>query len=725
MKYAIILIILIAFIPPTLFAQEWTSIGPDGFADCTVMALDPSDLNSIYIGTANSGVFRSEDGGDSWQYIGIAEERIRNIELFAKNENLIAVVADGLHISHDAGKTWNLVYDPLLNSATPMSVSILSSDGDTLLLGTNMGIYKTYNGGIDWLETSRELDPFLYVPTLVADPLSSNVIYAGAASWLYKSIDSGESWQELFYFDGGSHEAFIEDIAFDPNDTNRIAVATKHAGVHLSTDRGNSWNYIGFDGNQTHSAQFSGSVPSLIYVAGAGTWRTNNDGGEWVKIDDRGVESVRLNPENSSILYSATRFDGVIRSVDGGLQWSEINSGLHAAEIREMLAAPDREGMFFIIADETFYYSEDWADQWQPRNNGLPNFPGSYLALSSDPTPRIYAGRIYYTDNFGIEWSKIDAQLPYLSIRAMITDPDSPETLILGSSYAFEGNTAGVFKSIDGGITWEALTTGLVPSLMVSELARDPLNNSTIYISGNEGTFRSLNNGETWEPFSSGLSSDVYVNEFAFDTKSGNKIYAATTSGVYFRSFEDAVWHKYGLDEKQCLSITLTEGLLFVATLDGIFMKIVGKEDWNDFGEKLPYRKIRKVTSNLNSQGNMIIYAGTYYGGIFETVIENIADPIGDSHKSQQISSDWYLAAAFPNPFNPATTISFVMQKAGKTRLVVYDLLGKEVARLVDGVMDAGTHTATWNASNFPSGIYFYRLQAGDFVQTRKMVLLK
>jgi len=154
-------------------------------------------------------------------------------------------------------------------------------------------------------------------------------------------------------------------------------------------------------------------------------------------------------------------------------------------------------------------------------------------------------------------------------------------------------------------------------------------------------------------------------------------------------------------------------------------MKIVGKEDWNDFGEKLPYRMIKKVTSNLNSQDNMIVYAGTYYGGIFKTVIENIADPIGGSHKSQTKSLDWYLAAAFPNPFNPVTNIKYSLPVDSEVFLTIYNLRGQEVARLVDGIQQAGEYNTTWNASNITSGVYFYRLQAGDFVQTRKMLLLK
>ena len=83
------------------------------------------------------------------------------------------------------------------------------------------------------------------------------------------------------------------------------------------------------------------------------------------------------------------------------------------------------------------------------------------------------------------------------------------------------------------------------------------------------------------------------------------------------------------------------------------------------------------------------------------------------------------LIQNYPNPFNPTTTFEYTLLSPGEVSLTIYNLLGQEVARLVNEVQRAGYHKVKWNASNFSSGIYFYRLQAGDFTQTRKMVLLK
>ena len=104
-------------------------------------------------------------------------------------------------------------------------------------------------------------------------------------------------------------------------------------------------------------------------------------------------------------------------------------------------------------------------------------------------------------------------------------------------------------------------------------------------------------------------------------------------------------------------------------------------------------------------------------------VIDSIVTSVVEE-KSNQIQ-DFALIQNYPNPFNPTTTIEYRLPSAGQVILTVYNLRGEEVIRLVDKEMPAGLHTSVWDATTVSSGIYFYRLQAGDFVLTRKMVLLK
>jgi hypothetical protein len=90
-----------------------------------------------------------------------------------------------------------------------------------------------------------------------------------------------------------------------------------------------------------------------------------------------------------------------------------------------------------------------------------------------------------------------------------------------------------------------------------------------------------------------------------------------------------------------------------------------------------------------------------------------------------EVPTEFALHGNYPNPFNPSTSIRFDLPEASEVRLQVFDLLGREVATVLNKAMEAGQHAVTWEAGTLPSGVYLYRLEAGEFVETRRMVLLK
>jgi hypothetical protein len=96
-----------------------------------------------------------------------------------------------------------------------------------------------------------------------------------------------------------------------------------------------------------------------------------------------------------------------------------------------------------------------------------------------------------------------------------------------------------------------------------------------------------------------------------------------------------------------------------------------------------------------------------------------------DVNSEKDTSFEFYLEQNFPNPFNPSTTISWQSPIGSQQTIRVFDVLGNEIATLVDEYREAGRYELEFKDVKIPSGVYFYKLQAGDFVQTRKMILLK
>ena len=90
-----------------------------------------------------------------------------------------------------------------------------------------------------------------------------------------------------------------------------------------------------------------------------------------------------------------------------------------------------------------------------------------------------------------------------------------------------------------------------------------------------------------------------------------------------------------------------------------------------------------------------------------------------------KVVTNYSLYQNFPNPFNPTTRIQFQLPNREYVTVKVFDILGNEVAILVNGEMEIGSYEVEFDASNLPSGIYFYRLQAGEFINTKKMILMK
>jgi hypothetical protein len=125
---------------------------------------------------------------------------------------------------------------------------------------------------------------------------------------------------------------------------------------------------------------------------------------------------------------------------------------------------------------------------------------------------------------------------------------------------------------------------------------------------------------------------------------------------------------------------------------------------------------------NSSNSANSYLNAGTYslVGGGYL-----LPEGTTDVEDETSIPTDWSLSQNFPNPFNPSTTINYQIPSSGQVNLQVFDVLGREIETLVNGVKQAGSYSITFNAQNLPSGVYVYRIRGNDFIQSKKMLLIK
>jgi len=157
---------------------------------------------------------------------------------------------------------------------------------------------------------------------------------------------------------------------------------------------------------------------------------------------------------------------------------------------------------------------------------------------------------------------------------------------------------------------------------------------------------------------------------------------------------------------------------LFVATWNGgLYRSTSNGEQWSRIHEAGIPSRLKGIV--VSSGGTLFV--GTRGYGAFRSVQSVLT--VGAEHNGIPRYID--LRQNYPNPFNPSTTIRFSIPWSAEVSLKIFNLLGEEVATLVSGLKDAGTHTVQWDATGHPSGVYFYRLRAGEFIETKKLILMR
>jgi len=743
--------------------QNWFPIFDDQ-TNLTIgdIGIDPTNPNIIYVGTGEangghnnfpgSGIYKSTDAGSNWNYIGLdSTVSIGRIIVDPNNSNRVFVAAvgsyfkpnleRGVYFSPDGGNNWNkslfvsdstgaidLVIDPtnpnILFAAMWERVRRPVLREGTHLHGPSGGIFKSNDGGVSWNkldETNGLPNPQLKQIGRIGLTISKsepNTLYAtyndGSQLYgLYKTTDQGNSWTEISNsFPGSSSFSwFFGQVRVHP--TNPETVFVLDVSLLKSTTSGSSWDFsYGYSGPSVlhvdhHALAFHPNIPEHIISGNDGGINISTDGGvTWsapTQLPITQFYEIGLDKTNPNRLYGGTQDNNTIRTLTGEQNdWESIWGG---------------DGFYVIVDPENpnIVYAESQFGNLAKSTNGGSNFIGVLNGIdSNEPTnwstpvvidPNnssvLYYGtnKLYRTEDGATNWNSISNQLTDFNLERRLGTLTTIAVAPTNSNVIYVGSDDGnIWVTEDYGVNWKDISSTL-PLRWVTRVVVDPKNEDIVYatFSGlrwaedEAKVFKSINKGVTWQSISNGLPESP-VNAFAVDNRNSNILYLGNDIGA--------------------------------------FVSLDGGNSWNVLGTGLPIIVVNDM--KIHSTENYLAI-GTHGRGMYKLDLDGITNI-----KSNSYPTDFYLSQNFPNPFNPTTTIKYTVADANfasntikgtenlqSVQLNVYDILGKEVATLVNKQQPSGNYEVIFDASELASGVYYYSLQINNKILTKKMIVLK
>ena len=484
---------------------------------CTDLVMHPENPDILYAamwervrglthrqsGGPSSGIWRSLDGGDTWNELttglptGSNVGRIGITQCTSQPDVLYALYADasagflGVYKSTDGGDTWAATNDSNLHSMYSTfgwyfgQIRVDPTNPDRVhALGVPM--YRTLNGGSSWSEVGANMHVDHHA--LEWCPSLPTRAYAGNDGGLYRSDDRGSSWTELD--DQPANQFYAVEI--DPANPARLYGGTQDNGT-LRTPDGSTdgWERIfGGDGFTVIVDHSDSDVIYLEYQYG-NLYKSDNDAA-WFDWAMSGIDGgdrmnwhtpVVMDPNNAQTLYYGSH--RVYRTTDGADSWTPISEDLTDGDqgagygtITTLAIAPSASSRVFAGTDDGHVWayrplSGGWVEitgdlprRWVTDIAVHPSDPGTIYVTFSGLRWNEPISHVYRTTDGGGTWDDVSGDLPEAPVHTILIDPENPSTLVVGGD-------VGVYWSANAGVTWQVLGTGL-PQVPVFDLDYHP-----------------------------------------------------------------------------------------------------------------------------------------------------------------------------------------------------------------------------------------------------------
>lgn len=321
---------------------------------------------------------------------------------------------DQFYISHDMGQTWEqtVVRDDSLTlmSLNFLSIAVDQASSSVIYLGTREnGLYKSVSSGQDWKRVEDKNNVFSKwsnVYDIAIDPNNSNRLYIATYQdkhgRLFRSQDAGESWEEIYVVSQMEYAAF--SVAVDRHNSAVIYLGTaQEGGLLKSVDYGRSWQIVKWFDDVVSDIALNPFNSNEIYVGcfNKGLFKTTDGGQKWISFEENmkdfsqanTIEKVAFDPYNPNVIYTVSQY-GILTSANGGKTWEEVNMVSPPNTVTAMGLAVDNSNTNYLFygAGSILYNSLDRGRNWVV--NQLPNEKRKIKALAIDPNnPNIiYAG---------------------------------------------------------------------------------------------------------------------------------------------------------------------------------------------------------------------------------------------------------------------------------------------------------------------------------------------
>jgi photosystem II stability/assembly factor-like uncharacterized protein len=623
----------------TAQSGRWERIGPEG-GHVRVLAAAPSRPGTVYAGVDAGGVFRSSDRGFTWTLVGQGlgiGGLVRALGVDARSpETAYAVVDDELFKTVDGGASWRRIVPRQLRRGEGIStVQVHPRRAGNLYIVAGAGrLLRSADGGATWTVLPSPSSPSARDITLLAiDPAEPDALYAATEVGLFKSRNGGARWFPINQ--GLDRDKPVQALAFDPA-SRTIYLSqgndfSEPIALFKSTDGGARWTSVSpgvGPGTVTELAVTAGPRPAVIAVLegldGRFLLRSEDGGRTWSRVE-AGLPGFGVSLLATPNVLLAGTSEGVFRSGDRGLSWRASSQGLAATRIAGLAVDPETGWLYAGQLGAAPFRSTDGGASWVSLRRGIGPEAGSFsgpLAVDPQSPSRVYAGfaaGIGQSPDAGRSWdvTPVDCSRP----GWIVFDAVRPDTLYVGDRRPILcpfGPVCAVRRSDDGGSTWTCVQNDF-PSTTVDLLVADPVRESVLYAVVLSGPlYRSENGGGSW----SLLAPNLEPTALAIDPANPLRLWAGVPGGLARSEDGGRTWDLLieGLTgDRKVIALVVDPvdtSTLYAATIrDGIYKSTDAGETWTRLDPGWE-EGVEATTLALDPRDRATLYAGTDGAGV-------------------------------------------------------------------------------------------------------------